>query len=256
MTDLFNTPLVERTNAPGRTQQLQICAEIKSVSYDQQEILSNILTLYVAGNTFDCDATYGYGEFYSGLIARPKLCFDIDPKKPEATHGDSRALPLASASIKTLMFDPPFMVNTDGRSGLLARNYGAYQTITALREHYQTSLDEFARVLRPRGILVFKCQDFVHGRSNYFIHDEVLQMAKASGFKAVDLFILFALVPTFAYVVAVVTVRRINDSQINRIVSHLTHSGQVVGVVQVDDAHIFSPDRERLLRWLRRKTQK
>lgn len=32
----------------------------------------------------------------------------------------------------------------------------------------------------------------MHGRTNYFIHHEVLELAKAHGFKAVDLFILVA----------------------------------------------------------------
>ncbi|WP_020603300.1 hypothetical protein [Spirosoma spitsbergense] len=198
MTDLFNNPLgpvlVERKSKPARTgQQLQIAPEIKSIAFDQVEILNSILTLFVSGQTFDCDATYGYGEFYKE-IARPEHCFDIDPKKPEATRGDSRNLPLPSSSIKSLMFDPPFVVSNPktGSEAIMARKYGGYKNITDLRAHYKNSLDEFARVLRPRGILVFKCQDFAHGRSNYFIHDEIMSMARESGFKAVDLFILLA----------------------------------------------------------------
>ncbi|AKD55050.1 class I SAM-dependent methyltransferase [Spirosoma radiotolerans] len=197
MTDLFNhpiAPLVERKPKPTRPgQQLQIAPEIKSIAFDQDEILQSILTLYVAGNTFDCDATYGYGEFYKA-IARPRYCFDIAPKKPEAVIGDSRALPLGDRSIKSLMFDPPFVVSNHKESEeyVMSQKYGGYRTITELREHYRKSLVEFARVVKPRGIVVFKCQDFVHGRSNYFIHDEVLSLAKDAGFKAVDLFILFA----------------------------------------------------------------
>ncbi|RYC70890.1 class I SAM-dependent methyltransferase [Spirosoma sordidisoli] len=194
-TDLFNQPLVERqTKKPARGQQLQICPEIKTVAFDQQEILHSILTLYVAGSTFDVDATYGYGGFYSGLIPRPAHCFDIAPKRPEAIEGDSRKLPLPSSSVRSLMFDPPFVVTNhkDSDEYVMGQKYGGYRTITQLREHYQSSLDEFARVVRPRGIVVFKCQDFVHGRSNYFIHNEVLHMAQRAGFKAVDLFILFA----------------------------------------------------------------
>lgn len=193
--DLFNTPavVVERKTKSGKGQQLQICPEIKSISFDQNELLQNIIHLYIHGETFDVDASYGYGGFYNS-IPRPALCYDVAPKRPEAIIGDSRNLPLASSSIKSLMFDPPFVVTNhkDSDEYLMGQKYGGYRTITELREHYQTSLDEFARVLRPRGICVFKCQDFVHGRSNYFIHDEVLQMARASGFKAVDLFILFA----------------------------------------------------------------
>lgn len=194
-TDLFNntSPAVVERKTTGKGQQLNLLPEVKSISFDQHELIENIINLYVAGNTFDVDATYGYGEFYT-RIPRPALCYDIAPKRPEAIIGDSRNLPLASSSIKSLMFDPPFVVSNhkDSEEYLMGQKYGGYRTINELREHYQTSLDEFARVLRPRGICVFKCQDFVHGRRNYFIHNEVLEMARASGFSGVDLFILLA----------------------------------------------------------------
>lgn len=188
---LFGESVVERLPKHGK--QLRcIDAEIKSIAFDQDEILQSISTLYVP-NGFDVDASYGYGGFYHKL-PRPEYCFDIAPKKPEAVKADSRALPLASSSVKSLMFDPPFVVTNhkDSEEYVMGVKYGSYRTITELREHYQNSLTEFARVLKPNGIAVFKCQDFVHGRSNYFIHNEVLEMANRAGFRAVDLFILFA----------------------------------------------------------------
>lgn len=195
-TDLFNNPvpsLVESKPKGRKGQQLHcIEPEIKSISFSQDEILRSIHTLYVPGG-FEVDATYGYGGFYNTL-PRPEHCFDIDPKKPEAVKADSRALPLLSSSVKSVMFDPPFVVTNHVESDeyLMGKKYGGYRSITQLREHYNSSLVEFARILKPNGICVFKCQDFVHGRCNYFIHDEVLSLARAAGFKAVDLFILFA----------------------------------------------------------------
>jgi hypothetical protein len=165
---------------------------IMSVSFDQDEILQNIVTLHCPSG-IECDASYGYGGFYKSL-PRPLHCFDIAPKKPEARVADSRALPLPAASIKSLMFDPPFVIShhVESETYLMDAKYGGYRTLTELREHYAGSIKEFDRVLRPHGILIFKCQDQVHGRVNYFIHDEVLQLAKEAGFKAVDLFILIA----------------------------------------------------------------
>ncbi|KAA9357262.1 hypothetical protein [Larkinella humicola] len=55
---------------------------IMSVSFDQNEILQNIVTLHCPAG-IDCDAPDGYGGFYQ-TIPRPRYCFDIAPKKPEA----------------------------------------------------------------------------------------------------------------------------------------------------------------------------
>lgn len=166
---------------------------IFSIGFGQDEVLLNIIDLHNAGNSFEVDATYGYGGFYN-QIPRPEHRFDIAPKVPGVTVADSRALPLKTASVGSLMFDPPFVVtnHVESEEYLMGQKYGGYRTITELREHYKSSLVEFFRVLKPYGLLVFKCQDFVHGRSNYWIHNEVLDMAKATGFNAVDLFILLA----------------------------------------------------------------
>ena len=37
---------------------------IKSISYNQHEILYNIMQLYNNGEPFDCDMTYSKGKFY------------------------------------------------------------------------------------------------------------------------------------------------------------------------------------------------
>ncbi|RIV19741.1 hypothetical protein DYU11_22695 [Fibrisoma montanum] len=178
---------------PSKAKQKKLFRQqIMSVSYDQNELLQNIIELHLPEG-IQVDATYGYGQFYTA-IPRPEYCFDIAPKKPEAVVADSRQLPLAAGTIRSIMFDPPFVVTNHKTSDeyVMGKKYGAYRTITQLREHYKASLDEFARVLRPYGMLVFKCQDFVHGRKNYFIHNEVLELAKEAGFKPVDLFILLA----------------------------------------------------------------
>jgi len=165
---------------------------IMSVSFNQDEILQNIVALHCPAG-IECDATYGYGGFYH-TIRRPVYCFDLAPKRPEAVMADSRALPLPAASLQSLMFDPPFVIShhVESEGYLMDIKYGGYKTLTELRAHYADSITEFARVLKRGGVLIFKCQDQVHGRRNYFIHNEVLELAKDAGFKAVDLFILIA----------------------------------------------------------------
>ena len=53
---------------------------IKSISYDQQEIINNILFLNGI-HRIDCDPMFGRGNFYKKeKVLFPIHCSDIDPK--------------------------------------------------------------------------------------------------------------------------------------------------------------------------------
>ena len=81
---------------------------IKSVSYDQSEIIRGILNLHVKNRKIDCDSTYSIGNFYKNTgIEEPVYKFDIKPQVAGVKLGDSRNLPLEDCSIECLMFDPP-----------------------------------------------------------------------------------------------------------------------------------------------------
>ena len=54
-------------------------AVIKSVSDNQDEILFNILRLYVGESSFDCDLTYSVGVFYRNL-PQPSMKYDKYPQ--------------------------------------------------------------------------------------------------------------------------------------------------------------------------------
>ena len=86
---------------------------IKSISYDQSEIIKWILDLHVKKRKIDCDPTYSIGNFYKNTgIQAPLYKFDINPQISEVEYGDSRKLPLKSESIDCEMFDPPFLATT------------------------------------------------------------------------------------------------------------------------------------------------
>ncbi len=164
---------------------------IQSIGYDQHEIILDILQLHCPGG-IELDPTYNVGGFYrhSG-IPIPKYCFDINPLRPECLQGDCRQLPLPAGSIRSMIFDPPFMATSvrDGNTGKMAGRYSYVKTMPELHSLYEDSLKEFSRVLLPRGILIFKCQDSVNGRRNYFTHVWIMNKAEELGFQAIDLFI-------------------------------------------------------------------
>ncbi len=164
---------------------------VSSIGYDQHEIILDIIELHCPAG-IELDPTYNKGGFYrDSRIAKPRYRYDIDPQDPRCLQGDCRHLPLEGRSIRSIMFDPPFLV-TDQKSGntaIMPGRYSYLETMEQLHSLYEDSLKEFYRLLLPRGILIFKCMDFVSGRRNYFPHVWVMNWAEAIGFRAIDLFI-------------------------------------------------------------------
>ena len=171
---------------------------IKSISFSQDELLSWIIRLYVPTGRFDVDATYSTGGFYrSGNVPKPALQYDISPTREDVIKADCSALPLCGASIDSLILDPPFLA-TKGPSlekqkgNLINRRFSVCSSETELTALYQNAIQEAARILRPNGVLVFKCQDKVSSGKQYMMHCCVYQWALSAGFEPLDLFILLA----------------------------------------------------------------
>ena len=172
---------------------------IKSISYDQGEIIRNILQLHVKNKEIDCDVTYSKGKFYENTgIKAPIYKFDIAPASDVVTYADSRDLPLADGSINCMMFDPPFLATTgkslaaeDG-SNRINKRFGVYPSETELHQFYIDSIKEAHRVLRKDGILIFKCQDKVSSGKQYMSHVFIANQAVENGFYPKDLFILLS----------------------------------------------------------------
>jgi len=165
---------------------------IRSVSDSQDELLKNIVSLYCPQG-IECDPTYGRGVFYKS-ISKPRLCYDIDPKVEGIQQADCRHLPIEDSSIKSIMFDPPFIAGgrIDGKDGVMKARYGMYPTVPALWSMYRDSMVEFARVLEYHGILIVKCQDTVAGRMQCLSHVEIVNLGLSVGLFPEDLFILVA----------------------------------------------------------------
>lgn len=93
------------------------------------------------------------------------------------------------------MFDPPFIASIpkDKPTGIINQRFGYYRNIQhELWSMYSQALEEFYRILKPDGVLVFKCQDTIDASKQYFSHVEIINYAIYLGFYPKDLFILLA----------------------------------------------------------------
>ena len=171
---------------------------VKNISYDQSEIIRNILSLHVPGGKIDCDPTFSIGGFYRGTgIEAPALRFDIAPQTEGVAQADARHLPLEDDSISCMIFDPPFLATTgkslrEGKGNIINRRFGVFSSEDELFQFYRDALAEAHRVLKPDGILIFKCQDKVSSGKQYWSHVFVINEAVEAGFYPLDLFILLA----------------------------------------------------------------
>ena len=173
---------------------------IKSISYDQSEIIKNILQLHVKNKVIDCDPTYSKGIFYKGTgIQEPKYKFDISPISDEVCYADCRRLPIDDNQLNCIVFDPPFLAttgkslsSTDDNQNKITKRFGCYPDEKKLHQFYIDSLKEFYRILKDDGILIFKCQDKISGGKQYMSHVFIMNEAVKIGFYPKDLFILLA----------------------------------------------------------------
>lgn len=171
---------------------------IRSISYDQGEILRNILCLHVPGGKIDCDPTFSKGNFYRGTgIEEPLLRFDLEPQIEGVVRADARSLPLADSSLSCMILDPPFLATTgksltEGNGNRINRRFGVYPDEKSLHRCFADMIREAHRLLQPDGILIFKCQDKVSSGKQYFSHVFVMNTAVEAGLYPKDLFILLA----------------------------------------------------------------
>lgn len=164
---------------------------VRSISFDETEIINNILRLHVEGGQIDLDPTYSIGNFYKPLSIKPKHKFDICPQIEGVLQADARKLPFGAGEIKSIMFDPPFVCAqpTAEAAGIITKRFGFYKNVPELWNFYSDSMKEFYRILAPNGVLIFKCQDTVDSSKQYLSHVYIINEATQIGFYCKDLFV-------------------------------------------------------------------
>lgn len=165
---------------------------VRTVNPTDQDIIKAIIKLFLKGKNFEVDPTYSKGVFWKGLVP-PKLKYDINPKVDMVERASATELPLEDESVESIMFDPPFVVRVDSAepNGIIHNRFSSFRSIPELWEFYYNALKEFHRVLKPKGIVAFKCQDTIDGGKEYWSHYEIMKYAFELGYKVKDIFILY-----------------------------------------------------------------
>lgn len=167
---------------------------ISTIGYDQHEIIKDIISLHCPQG-IELDPTYSKGNFYNRPgIDEPLEKFDLFPQTDDTLRANANNLPHLNSSISSIMFDPPFLVGytKEKPSGIIGERFHGFRYIKDLWDWYSECLAEFYRILEPKGILIFKCQDTVSGGKNWFSHVYIMKEAERIGFYNKDLFILLA----------------------------------------------------------------
>lgn len=169
---------------------------IKSISYDEGEIIRGALKLHGLNSFIHYDPTYSIGSIYKRAgLPEPMIKSDINPQEKGVEKIDVRNTPFDDGSMRSILFDPPFI---DGKSpgaslqGKIHGRFDSFDDVAELWTFYKDSLKELYRILHPKGILLFKCQDITSEKVNNFSHCYILNAANKTGFYAKDLFILLA----------------------------------------------------------------
>ena len=90
---------------------------IRNISFDQTEILYNIMRLYNNGEPFECDITASELKFYQKNkqnkydIPIPKILMDVCPQREDIIKiTPFQKLPLEDNSLQSIVVDLPFVV--------------------------------------------------------------------------------------------------------------------------------------------------
>ena len=182
---------------------------IKNISFDQSEILYNIMKLYNNGEPFDCDMTASQLKFYEGRgvgakynIPVPRILFDVFPQDERVQKIEKWGnLPLEDESIHSIVIDLPFVIspanspsaiNPKEGSQIIASRFAAYYPVDNLYLSYYNWIRNAYRVLDDGGILVFKCQSMISGGIRHNVEEFSYMAAQKLGFKMIDKFTLEA----------------------------------------------------------------
>jgi SAM-dependent methyltransferase len=172
------------------------------------EIFPAILKLHVKDGARIADVTYGKGAFWKFV---PNGRYDVvfsdlntgkDAEDARVRKFDCRRLPYEDASFDAVILDPPYMHTPGGTAYESMPGFEASyrnndtEAPEGLKYHdavlglYVEAAREAARILKPKGILIVKCQDEVCAHKQRLTHVEIIHEYEKLGFYCDDLFVV------------------------------------------------------------------
>lgn len=163
------------------------------------ELIADVARLGYLGDehcSLVLDPTYGNGRFWNIYRPRYLIACDIDPAKTPTKVVDFTDMPFSDGSFEAVTFDPPYRLNGTPSLKQMDEDYG-----TSVKVRWQDRMDlirrgavECARVVKPGGYLLTKCQDqVVSGRMVW--QTDAITACVGAGFTKVDRFDLLSYRP-------------------------------------------------------------
>lgn len=178
---------------------------IKSINDNQQEILNNIIKLYIKEGYIQADFTFSIGAMYTGgscssnIVPFPQLRFDKYPKQGEGKNKiRGGVFPLKDAerieneTLHSCIVDLPFLVTKKEwtKNCKMHQRFNSFENMKEATEANKYMLKLSYEKLMKKGIMIMKTQDiYTAGRQLWFSH-YVHEWAEEQGFKVIDKFIL------------------------------------------------------------------
>ena len=171
---------------------------IKSISKDQQEILNNIIKLYIPDGYIQCDFTFSIGVMYKdNKVVTPPYRFDKYPKQGifkegGVLHLDDVEKYLEDDTLNSCIVDLPFLITKKEwtENCKMHQRFNSFNDMKEATEVNKYMLQLSYAKLKKKGVMIMKTQDlYTAGRQIWMSH-YVHAWAEEVGFKVIDKFIL------------------------------------------------------------------
>jgi len=166
-------------------------------------LIADVARLYIPDDAVVLDMTYGKGRFWNDIENYGwfvVVANDNDLDLWAHYHDDFRYTHFQPETFDIVVLDPPYksgggsshqaMVDTYGLDAIKSTTPSGHGNAGVVRRLYQDGFLEAYRILKPNGLLWFKCQDFVESGTQHWFHIELYRMAQMFGFFPKDLFAL------------------------------------------------------------------
>jgi len=172
------------------------CEPILAAQYwnNNSELIADCARLgYLDKDWLTLDPTYGKGNWWNDFRPHRLVAHDI------AMDGvDFRKLPYPDNHFDAVAYDPPY-VSVGGRTTTgIKEFYDAYGleeaplTPSGLQMYINMGLSEAYRVVKPKGIVLVKCQDYISSGKLWTGVYHTQEWARVLGFKTEDIFLFLA----------------------------------------------------------------